>query len=41
MVQWHFKCVARTDRYAYTVFSDTEKDAMQQASAQYRILAGK
>jgi hypothetical protein len=41
MVQWHFKCVARADRYAYTVFSDTEKDAMQQASAQYRILAGK
>jgi hypothetical protein len=41
MVQWHFKCVARTDRYAYTVFSDTAKDAMQQVSAQYRILAGK
>ncbi|ORA35453.1 hypothetical protein BST20_17840 [Mycobacterium branderi] len=40
-IQWHFKCVARADRYAYTVFSDTEKDAMQQTSAQYRMLAGK
>ena len=25
MMQWQFKCVARADRYAYTVFSDTEK----------------
>ncbi|MDT5350146.1 MAG: hypothetical protein QOH91_3433 [Mycobacterium sp.] len=41
MMQWHFKCVARAARYAYTVFSDTEKDVMQQVSAQYRILAGK
>jgi hypothetical protein len=41
MMQWHFKCVARADRYAYTVFSDTEKDVMQQTSAQYRILSGR
>ncbi|OBA82677.1 hypothetical protein A9W99_11265 [Mycobacterium sp. 1164966.3] len=41
MMQWQFKCVATADRYAYTVFSETEKDVMQQASAQYRILAGK
>lgn len=41
MVKWQFKCVAKADRYAYTVFSETEKDVMQQASAQYRILAGK
>jgi hypothetical protein len=40
-IQWHFKCVARADRYVYAVFSDNVKDAMQQASAQYRILAGK
>ena len=41
MMQWQFKCVARADRYAFTVFSDSQKDAMQQISAQYRILAGK
>jgi hypothetical protein len=33
MMQWHFKCVARADRYAYTVFSDPEKDVMQQVGA--------
>jgi hypothetical protein len=41
MMKWQYKCVAKADRYAYTVFSETEKDVMQQASAQYRILAGK
>ncbi len=35
---WHFKCVAHVDRYAYTVFSQSLQDAMQQAGAQYRIL---
>lgn len=40
-VQWHYKCVASADRYAFTVFSADEADAMQQVSAQYRILAGK
>ena len=40
-VMWHYKCVASADRYAFTVFSADETDAMQQISAQYRILAGK
>lgn len=37
---WHYKCVARADRYAYTAFSDDPTDARQQIAAQYRILAG-
>lgn len=36
---WHIKCVAHTDRYAFTTFSDTETDAKQQLFAQYRILS--
>lgn len=35
---WHTKCVAHTDRYVFTTFSQTETDAKQQLSAQYRIL---
>ena len=38
---WHFMCVARADRFAFVTFSLEQKDAMQQASAQWRILAGK
>jgi hypothetical protein len=38
---WHFRCIARADRYAFTAFSAQEKDVKQQISAQYRILAGK
>ncbi|MCV7235260.1 DUF7373 family lipoprotein [Mycobacterium branderi] len=38
---WHFKCIAQTDRYAFISFSGDEKDAKQQISAQYRVLAGK
>jgi hypothetical protein len=40
-VQWHYKCVAFADRYAFTTFSADEVDAKQQVSAQYRILAGR
>jgi hypothetical protein len=40
-VRWIHKCVAVADRYAYTVFSHDLTDAQQQASAQYRILAGR
>jgi hypothetical protein len=40
-VVWPFKCVARAGRYAFTAFSDNEKDVKQQIAAQYRILAGK
>lgn len=40
-VAWPFKCVARTDRYAFTAFSANETDVKQQMAAQYRILAGK
>ena len=40
-IGWHFKCVAQADRYAFTAFSDQERDVKQQMSAQYRILAGK
>ncbi|MEZ0367140.1 hypothetical protein ACAG26_26030 [Mycobacterium sp. pUA109] len=39
-VAWHYKCVARIGRYAFTAFSDDEKDVKQQISAQYLILAG-
>jgi len=39
-VAWHFKCVARADRWAYTAYSADPADARQQVSAQYRILAG-
>jgi hypothetical protein len=38
---WHFKCIARADRYVFIALSDTENDVKQQISAQYRILAGK
>ncbi len=38
---WHFTCIARADRFAYQTFSQDLKDAMQQAAAQWRILAGK
>ena len=38
---WHFKCIARADRYAFIAYSDDEKDVKQQTAAQYRILAGK
>lgn len=40
-IDWHFKCVAAADRYAFTVFSERAEDVMQQVSAQYRILAGR
>lgn len=40
-IDWHFKCVATTERYAFTVFSEHENDVMQQVSAQWRILAGR
>ncbi|MDF2824103.1 MAG: hypothetical protein K0R68_1511 [Mycobacterium sp.] len=40
-VDWRFSCVGRAEEYAFTVFSDTETDAHQQAAAQYRILAGR
>jgi hypothetical protein len=40
-ILWHFKCVASADRYSFTTFSAAKEDAMQQISAQYRILAGK
>ncbi len=39
--RWHFKCVAKADRYAFVAYSDNETDVKQQTSAQYRILAGK
>jgi hypothetical protein len=39
--RWHFKCVAKADRYAFVTYSDTAIDVRQQTSAQYRILAGK
>ena len=38
---WHFKCIARADRYAFTAFSADANDAKQQIAAQYRILAGR
>ena len=37
---WHYKCVGRADRYAYTAVSGREDDVKQQMAAQYRILAG-
>lgn len=40
-VMWHFKCVAKVDRYAYTAFSEDLKDVHQQMSAQFRILSGR
>jgi hypothetical protein len=39
-IAWHYKCVARADRYAFTAFSASETDVKQQIAAQYRILAG-
>jgi hypothetical protein len=39
--RWHFKCIAKADRYAFIAYSDDETDVKQQISAQYRILAGK
>jgi hypothetical protein len=39
-IEWRFKCIAHVDRYAFSVFADTEKDAQQRISAQYRMLAG-
>ena len=39
-IAWHYKCVARADRYVFTAFSDDPTDVRQQISAQYRILAG-
>jgi hypothetical protein len=38
---WHFKCIARADRYAFIAYSDNEEDVKQQTAAQFRILAGK
>jgi hypothetical protein len=40
-VAWHYKCLARADRFAFTAFSTDKADVKQQISAQYRILAGK
>jgi hypothetical protein len=37
---WRVKCIATTGRYVFTSVADEEKDAKQQISAQYRILAG-
>jgi hypothetical protein len=37
---WHYKCVGRAERYAYTAVSGREDDVKQQTAAQYRILAG-
>jgi len=34
------KCIAAAGRYVFTSAADEEKDAKQQISAQYRILAG-
>lgn len=39
--RWHFKCIAKADRYAFIAYSDDQTDVKQQISAQYRILAGK
>ena len=39
--RWHYKCIAKADRYAFIAYSDNETDVKQQISAQYRILAGK
>ena len=39
--QWHFMCIAQADRFAFVAFSQQQADAMQQTSAQWRILAGK
>ena len=39
--QWHYKCIAQADRFAFVAFSQQQADAMQQTSAQWRILAGK
>uniref|UniRef100_UPI00403840E0 DUF7373 family lipoprotein n=1 Tax=Mycobacterium sp. Marseille-P9652 TaxID=2654950 RepID=UPI00403840E0 len=38
---WHFKCVAHVDRYAFATYSGDQTDAKQQLAAQWRILAGK
>lgn len=38
---WHYKCIAKADRYAFIAYSDNETDVKQQVAAQYRILAGK
>lgn len=40
-IDWHFKCAAATDRYVFTVYAPSMKEAAQRISAQWRILAGK
>lgn len=40
-IDWHVKCAAATDRYVFTVYGPSLKDAAQRLSAQWRILAGK
>ena len=37
---WRVKCFAAVDRYLFSSVSEDEKDAKEQISAQYRILAG-
>lgn len=40
--RWRYQCIARADRYAFAAFTVTDlDDVMHQASAQWRILAGK
>ncbi|MDG4667928.1 hypothetical protein [Mycobacterium sp. 236(2023)] len=39
-VLWRYKCVARSDQYAFTSFSASPADVKQQIAAQYRILSG-
>lgn len=40
-IHWHYKCVGRAGRYAFTAVSDHPDDVKQQMAAQYRILVGK
>lgn len=39
-IYWHYKCIGRAGRYAFTAVSSYEDDVRQQMAAQYRILAG-
>lgn len=39
-VAWTNKCIAHADQFVFTTYSMNAIDAMQQISAQYRILAG-
>ncbi|MDA2893366.1 hypothetical protein PDG61_20800 [Mycolicibacterium sp. BiH015] len=39
-IQWRYKCVARSDQYAFTAFSASPADVKEQIAAQYRILSG-